>query len=139
MTWGGEGRSWQAGNAPTGGQVSAVRRLVGCYAQTPAAPGERDDLRAWKALQGVKPGYGSDDLSAGTHASYQRGLISLPRGTAGAVYLLTVAKGDLHALLEDGVGLLRDRHEAVALLNDLRARSRSTTSWGSSALTTASS
>ena len=99
-------------------QQMAVSFLSSQYAGIPTAEDPGDDLQAWISMQGVAPGYGSDDQPAGSHVTYQPGKLSLPSGQAGAVELLEVRPPDLHEMLVSGHGLLRQESEAQRLLKD---------------------
>ena len=112
----GEGRSVSADAPLNAAQRTAVHNLAAAYGRVPSSVEKLDDLRAWMMLQGVRPGYGSEDLSAGMHAAYQPGQLSLPRGRAGQVRLIDVAPADLHTLLVDGSGLLRAKADAAQQL-----------------------
>ena len=108
---GGDGRVVEASSRLNAVQQQPVRHLAACYGSVPADPGDLDGPGAWKAIQGVSAGYGSEDLLAGARTRYQPGKLSLPRLRAGAVDLLAMVPPAEHILLSGGAGLLRARDE----------------------------
>ena len=112
------GRGRPSGGTVSSCQASALRHLATSYATAPSLDSTYDPLRAWRALQGQRPGY-ADSVADDSRSSYQRGAVSLPREGAGRVPLLSILPPRLQAQLVDPHSILRDPCERDPMLEAL--------------------
>ena len=104
---GGEGKHYDERVVPSAAQRSAISHLALAYGRVKAPAEVMDNLRAWQALQGTKPGY-NEEVADTSRVTYQRGRLALPSGRAGQRRMAPLLADDLQCLLRGDSGLFRD-------------------------------